>query len=151
MSISKYVSDVKRIEAKQENVYNYLSNFENLSAYINNGLLEKISEQVPQVKVTNFETDKDSCRFTISPMGSGEISIVNRQPHSEIKAQSTGSLPLNFTFWIQLLPINQEATKIRLTLHAELNNMIKMMIGNKLKDGINQLASKLAGLNYPDI
>jgi hypothetical protein len=37
---------------------------------------------------------------------------------------------------------------MRLTLHAEMNMMIKMMAGNRLQDGINQLSDTLAGLSY---
>ena len=106
MSTSKYVSDVKYIGHNQEIIFNYLANFENLSKYINEGLLEKVTEQVPQIKITDFESDNDSCRFNISGMGQAEIRIVNREPHQTIKVESSGGLPLSFTFWIQLLPIN---------------------------------------------
>jgi len=41
MSSTKYISDVKTVQQNQEIVYNYLSNFENLSKYVNEGLLTK--------------------------------------------------------------------------------------------------------------
>ena len=59
MGITKYVSDVKIVRNNQEIIYNYLSNFENLSKYINEGLLEKMTEQIPQIKISNFESDVD--------------------------------------------------------------------------------------------
>ncbi len=148
MSTSKYVSDVKYIGHNQEIIFNYLANFENLSKYINEGLLEKVTEQVPQIKITDFESDNDSCRFNISGMGQAEIRIVNREPHQTIKVESSGGLPLSFTFWIQLLPINAYQTKMRLTLHAEMSMMIKMMAGKKLDEGVNRMADMLAQLPY---
>ncbi|HEX7584927.1 MAG TPA: hypothetical protein VF373_09585, partial [Prolixibacteraceae bacterium] len=60
MSSTKYISDVKTVQQNQEIVYNYLSNFENLSKYVNEGLLTKLTEQVPQIKISNFESDADS-------------------------------------------------------------------------------------------
>ena len=69
MGLQKYVSDIKTIEQNQEVVYNYLSNFENLSTYVNDGLLSKMNESVPQIKISDFESDSDSCRFNISGMG----------------------------------------------------------------------------------
>lgn len=148
MGINKYVSEVKTIPHNQQIVFNYLSNFENLAAYLNSGLIEKITEQVPQIKITDFESDHDSCKFNITGLGVAKINIVNREPFKSIKIESSGGLPLSFTFWIQLLPIDEYQTKIRLTLHADMSMMIKMMAGNKLEEGINQLADTLSKLPY---
>jgi len=148
MSLSKYVSEVQQIDHNQQIVFNYLSNFEHLSAYLNQGLIEKITEQVPQIKITDFESDRDSCRFKITGIGLAEIKIVNREPFSTIKIESTGGLPLSFTFWIQLLPADAYKTKMRLTLHAEMSMVVKMMAGSKLEEGINRLAETLSKLPY---
>ncbi len=148
MGISKYVSEVKYIYSSQAKVFNYLSNFENLSKYVNEGLLQKVTEQVPQVKISNFESDMDSCRFQISGLGLAEIRIVERKEFSTIKVESSGGLPLSLTFWIQLLPNGEHQSKMRLTLHADMSMMIKMMAGKKLEEGINQLADTLSRLPY---
>ncbi|WP_430974039.1 hypothetical protein [Sunxiuqinia rutila] len=148
MALSKYTSDIKFIDHNEEVVFNYLSNFENLSQYVNDGLLQKVSEQVPQIKINNFESDSDSCRFDIGGMGQAEIRIINREPFKTIKVESSGSLPVEITFWIQLLPVSPYQTKMKLTLHAEMGMMIKMMAGKKLKEGINQLAEVLTKLPY---
>lgn len=148
MSTQKYVSDIKIVEQNQDLVYNYLSNFENLSAYVNEGLLAKINESVPQIKVSDFESDADSCRFSLSGMGQAEIRIIERDPAKTIKISSSGGLPIGITFWIQLLPSGPYQTKMRLTLHAEMSMMIKMMVNKKLEEGINKLADMLAMLPY---
>ncbi len=148
MAVNKYISEVKMIEHNQQVVFEYLSNFENLGTYLNSGLLETITEKVPQIKITDFESDRDSCKFKITGFGLAEIKIVNREPFKTIKVESSGGLPLSFTFWIQLLPEDAYKTKMRLTLHAELSMMIKMMVGNKLEEGINQLADTLSKLPY---
>ena len=148
MSLNKYTSEVKIIDHNQQVVFNYLSNFENLSGYLNSGLIERITKQVPQIKITDFESNKDSCKFNITGLGVAEIKIVKRESFSTIKVESSGGLPLSFTFWIQLLPVDQYQTKMRLTLHAEMSMMIKMMAGNKLEEGIDQLADTLSKLPY---
>lgn len=148
MGSNKYVSEVKTIDNNQQVVYDYLSNFENLSTYLNEGVLEKVTEKVPQVKITDVVTDQDSCKFNITGFGASEIRIIDREPAKTIKVESSGNLPLNFTFWIQLLPVSEYKTKIRLTLHADMSMMIKMMVGNKLQDGVNQLAETLSKLPY---
>jgi carbon monoxide dehydrogenase subunit G len=148
MSATKYVSDVKIVNNNQEIVFNYLSNFENLSKYVNDGLLSKMSEQIPQIKISDFESDADSCRFQIAGMGQAEIRIIDREPIKTIKISSTGSLPISVVFWIQLLPVSDYETKLRLTLDADMSMMIKMMVNKKLEEGINRLADVLAALPY---
>ncbi|MFW6259668.1 MAG: hypothetical protein ACOC1R_01915, partial [Tangfeifania sp.] len=146
--MEKYISDVKLIDHNQQIVFEHLANFENLAEYLNSGLIEKITKQVPQVKITDFKSDRDSCKFNITGMGVAKIQIVNREPFKTIKVESSGGLPLNFTFWVQLLPVTPQQTKMRLTLHADMNMMIKMMAGNRLQDGVNQLAETLSKLPY---
>lgn len=148
MSVQKYVSDIKLIEQNQKVVYDYLSNFDNLSHYVNEGLLSKINEKVPQMAITDFESDQDSCRFQVSGMGKAEIRIIDREPESTIKISSSGGLPIGVTLWIQLLEASPSQTRMRLTLHAEMNVMIKMMVNRKLEEGIDQLADALANLPY---
>jgi len=148
MGTTKYVSDIKIVNNNQEIIYNYLSNFENLSKYVNEGLLSKMTEQIPQIQISNFESDADSCQFQISGMGQTEIRIIEREPHKTIKISSSGSIPVGITFWIQLLSVSAYETKLRLTLDADMSMMIKMMVNKKLEEGINRLADMLAALPY---
>jgi len=148
MSLEKYTSSTKLINHNKQVVFNYLSNFNNLSGYLNSGLIEKVTEKIPQIKITEFSSDQDSCKFNITGLGLAEIRIVNREPFKTIKVESSGGLPLTFTFWIQLMPVDSFKTKMRLTLHAEMSMMIKMMAGSKLEEGIDKLADTLAALPY---
>ena len=148
MSLEKYTSSTKLINQNEQVVFNYLSNFQNLSAYLNSGLIEKITEKVPGIKITDFSSDQDSCKFNITGMGLAEIRIVNREPFKTIKVESSGGLPISFTFWIQLMAVDNFQTKMRLTLHVEMSMLIKMMAGSKLEEGIDKLADTLSLLPY---
>ncbi len=148
MSLSKYTSSVKLINHNEQVVFNYLSNFKNLATYLNSGLIEKITEKIPQVKITDFRSDTDSCSFNITGIGVAEIRIVNREPFKTIKVESSGGLPVSFTFWVQLMPVDANQTKMRLTLHIEMSMMMKMLAGNKLEDGLDNLANTLAALPF---
>jgi carbon monoxide dehydrogenase subunit G len=148
MSVSKYVSDVKVIPQPIEVVFNKLSNFENFAKYISDDLLSAITDKIPQVSIRNFQCDKDSCIFEIGGIGNAELRIVERTPFSTIKIEGQGGLPLELKFWIQLLSVEESETKLRLTLHADMGIMIKMLVGDKLEKGIEQLAGVLAMLPY---
>jgi len=148
MAENKYVSDVKIIPFKDEVIFNYLSDFGNLSKYFNDEILSAISGKIPQLVVRDLQSDRDSLSFDISGLGRSEIRIVERTPFSTIKISGQGSIPLELKFWVQLLPVDESTTKLRLTLHSEMGMMVKMMVGDKLEKGINQLADALAKLPY---
>ena len=148
MSVEQYVSEIKFIEQNQTIVYNFLSNFQNFSQFFNDELLSKLNDKIPQFKVSNFESDQDSCKFHISGIGNAEIRIVEREPVKTIKISSSEGLPIGLTMWIQLLPVSPYRTKLRVTLHADMNMMIKMVVGPKLKTGVDQMAEALTRLPY---
>jgi len=148
MGVTKYVSEIQLVDRNIEVIYQYLSNFENLSKYLTDDILAKLSEKVPQIKIENFESDSDSCRFTLGSFGTSELRIIEREPFKTIKVEGGGGIPIDLTFWIQLLPVETSMTRMRLTLQTEMGMMVKMMVGNKLEQGINQLAETLARLPY---
>lgn len=148
MGISKYVSDIQFIDHKDEIVFNYLSDFQNLSKFLTDDILAQIAEKIPQIKIGNFHSDQDSCRFTVGGLGNAEIRITEREPFKTIKVQGHGGIPVELTFWVQLMQVDECRTKMRLTLHTEMGMMAGMLVGNKLEKGINTLAETLAKLPY---
>ena len=47
-------------------------------------------------------------------------------------------------FWIQLHEVSESDTRIRMVLHAELNMMMRMMIGSKIQGGLDKAVEGLA-------
>ena len=108
----------------------------------------QISQQIPKVKIEDFRSDTDSCAFTISSVGEAGLRIIDREPAKIIKITGEGKIPFEVYLWIQLLPAGPYQCKIRLTLHAHLNMMLKMVLNNKLKEGINTIAEALTRFPY---
>ena len=148
MSVSKYVSEVKQINQNNEIVYSFLSDFNNLGQFFNEYTLEQISQQIPNGSIDDFHSDTDSCHFTISSMGEAGFEIIERETPKMIKISGTGKIPFELFLWIQILPVSAYQCKIRLTLHAKMNMMVKMVAGKKMKDGIDKLADALTQFPY---
>lgn len=148
MAVSKYVSDVKIIHQNNEVVYRFLADFNNLGQFFNEYTLSQISQQIPNASIDDFRSDTDSCHFTISSAGEAGLRIIEREEPKTIKIKGEGKVPFELFFWIQILPVSAYECKIRLTLHADMNMMIKMVVGKKLKDGINKLADAMTKFPY---
>jgi carbon monoxide dehydrogenase subunit G len=151
MGTEKYVSEVKTIAHPQQVVYQKLANLENLKPLLKPENIEKVREQIPnapEINIEDFEATPDNCSFKISPVGKVGMKIVEREPEKTIKLTGDGTVPFQFYFWIQLVPADDNECKLRLTLHADLNPMIKMMVNKHLKDGIDKMAEAISRIPF---
>jgi carbon monoxide dehydrogenase subunit G len=159
--MSQYESQVKQIAAPIEAVYAKLSNLENLRPVIENAqnndtLKQKIEEagQDPSYlnMLKNVTLTADSISLDTGMMGTLALDIVNREDPSVISGKGTikfqtSQSPIDANMWIQLLP-GELGTRMKLTLKADLNPMLKMMLGNKLEAGIDKFADMLSMIPY---
>jgi len=151
MGTEKYISEPREINFSQELVFSKLSNLKNLEQFVSEDKLEELKNKgvdTKGFKLEDFAASEDRCSFSISPVGNVGIEIVERDPFKTIKFQGEKSVPFPVTFWVQLAPVGENSCKIKLTLHAELNMMIKMMVGGYLEKGIEKLADMLTKVDY---
>jgi carbon monoxide dehydrogenase subunit G len=64
--------------------------------------------------------------------------------HVKITGDPSSGVPIDFSFWIQLHEVSDNDTRIRMVLHAELNMMMRMMIGSKIQGGLDKAVEGLA-------
>ena len=152
MSTTKIESEIVKVDAAIGSVYGFLSDFEKVGRMVeqvknaplpDNADVKKMSEMVKDVRFAG-----DTCYVTLDKIGEIGISIVEREENKLIKLKENGALPFDFTLWIQLIEKGPYDTRMKITLHAELNMMMKMMLKGKLSKGINSMAEGLAKLPY---
>ena len=154
--MAKYESKIKQINAPVANVYAMLSNLENLRPMLENVrnsevVREKIREagqdpaQLDRLKDVTLTPDRIS--FPAPMVGEVALAVVEREENKCIKFQTEQS-PVEANLWIQVLPVTETTSKMRLTLKADLNPMVKMMIGSKLESGLVHFADILAIMPY---
>ena len=74
------------------------------------------------------------------------LRIIEREEPKCIKFALEGA-PIQANLWIQMLPQGDQCA-MRLTLKAELNFLIKQMLGKKLEQGVEGLAQMLVQIPY---
>ena len=96
-----------------------------------------------QDKVEEWATP-DSCSFKVKGMKVA-LRIAEKVENKHVKiVAAEGGIPVDFAFWIQLKEVAERDTRIRMVLHAELNMMMRMMIGSKIQGGLDQAVEGLA-------
>jgi len=136
--MTKFESSVRGIDASQEKVYNMLSNLENL---------ERIRDRIPEDKADDIVFDNDSIAVRVNPVGMVKFKIIEREEPKTIKFEAEGS-PVPVNFWIQILPVEENTSKIKLTIKADIPFFLKGMVQKPLEQGIEKIADILQMINY---
>ena len=136
--MSKFESSIKQIAYPQQSVYNMLSDLTNI---------ELVKDKVPEDKLKDLTFDKDTISISVSPVGQISMRIVERDEPKTIKFASENS-PMSFNFWIQILPVSDTASKMKLTIDADIPFFAKGMLSVPLKEGIEKIADALAMIPY---
>lgn len=133
---TKFESKVGKLNASDERVYSFLSDFNNFKQFI------------PADKVNDFESSEDHCKFSVPGMGSVGLRIVEKEPFKALKVAGEGMANQQFFLWIQLKQMEATDTRIKLTIKADLNPMIKMMASKPLQNFLDKLVETIEKIPF---
>ena len=137
-SESKFESSIKLVPYPQQAVYDNISDLNNL---------EKVRDRVPEDKVSDFSFDQDTVSLNVAPVGELKLRICDREEPKCVKFETVLS-PVPFNVWVQVLPVDENNAKLKVTVKAELNPFIKSMVEKPLQDGVEKIADALAQIHY---
>lgn len=136
--MTTFESNIKEIPYPRQAVYNMLSDLQNI---------ERLADKIPDDKAKDLTFSHDEVSVSVPPVGQVAMRVVDRKEPDTIKFESVNS-PLPFNFWIQLLPIDDTTTKMKLTMKAEIPFFAKGMVSGPLQSGIDRVADVLAMIPY---
>ena len=139
--MTEFISNIKTIPYSSANVYRVLSDLNKL---------ELLKDKLPMDKLSDFTFDTDSVSFNIPPIGSVKLVVVEREENKLVKLKSE-AMPVDVFLWIQLVSVNPNETKLRLTIRADLNIFIKPMVEKPMQEGVNKISDVLAALPYTEL
>jgi carbon monoxide dehydrogenase subunit G len=128
----KVESSVKEIGRSVEEVFNYLSDMRNLEPH------------VPKDKLKDFSAGTDYCSFKVEMIGDMNVRIVEKDTNKAIKYSGDDKSSIPFNLWVQVREVQPGNTYMKLTLHAEVNMMMKMIVEPVMKTGIDTIADRIA-------
>ena len=136
--MSRFESSVKQIPYPVENVYRNISDLSNL---------ERVRDRIPEDKLQDFQFDSDSVQVSVAPVGTIKLRIIEREENKCVKFETEQS-PLPFNLWIQVLPVSETESKMKVTVKADIPFMLKGMVSGPLQDGVEKIADALAQIPY---
>ena len=136
--MAQFESSVKHVPYPQENVYRNISDLSNL---------ERIRDRVPTDKIDDFSFDSDAVSVSMPPVGKVTLRIVDREEPKCVKFESVQS-PIPFNLWIQVLPVDAENSKMKVTVKADIPLVLRAMLSSPLQDGVEKVAEALSLIQY---
>lgn len=133
---TKIESRIGTIQANDERIYQFVSDFNNFRQFI------------PADKVKDFESTEDTCRFSVDGVGKVGLQIIEKEPFKTVKITGDGMANQKFVFWIQLVKKEAYVTHIRLTIKADLNPMLKMMVVKPLQNFLDRLVDAMEKMQF---
>jgi hypothetical protein len=128
------ISKTGKIANNDERIFNFYSDFRNLSRLI-----------PPDVK--DWSATEDSCSFVAKGQKMSMV-IIERDAYKTIKITGDDNSPYKFFLWIQLKSLSPYETAIRLVVRAELNIIMRNAVKKPLQQGLDQLIDFMKMLNY---
>lgn len=125
------VSRIGKINTNSERAFTLISDFNNLQSFA-----------LPD-GVKDFTYDTDSCSFTVDKMGTFAMRIIEREPYKLVKINGGEGMPFTFNLWVQLKEINENDTRVKITLKAKINMMLKPMVKKPLTQFVETLVTRL--------
>ena len=132
--MQEYISKQQQILRPAEQIYAAISRFDNLTP----ALADRVEE---------WQADEERCSFKAKGF-TVKLRMEERVEAKHVKiVGDEGGVPVDFAFWIQLHEVSAADTRLRIVLHAELNMMMKMMIGSKLQGAVDQIAEGIGAVH----
>ena len=130
--MEKYESKQQQILKPASRIFPFISRFDMLTPAL-------------EGQVDEWCATEDTCSFKVKGFKVA-LRIIERveNKHVKITADDENGVPVDFSFWLQLHEVSDTDTRIRMVLHAELNMMMRMMIGGKIQGGLDKAVEGLA-------
>ena len=138
--MAKFESSVKMIPFTQDLVYRSVSDLSHL---------EKVRDRIPSHDMEKMSFTADAISVS-SPVGEVAMHIIEREEPKCVKFETVKS-PVPMNLWIQVLPVDEGSSKMRLTIDADVPFFLKGMVAGPLQDAVEKLADALAGIPYDQL
>lgn len=130
MSLTVIESDKVEVNGSAEKVFNFLADLNN-------------HEKLMPSQVSNWQSSTDECSYTLNGMATIGMKVTEKTPNSKIIIGSHGKVPFDFTLTTTIEDAGNDKCMAQMTFEADLNPMMKMMVGGPMGKFFNYMASKL--------
>ena len=124
-------SKTQKISASPEQVYQFISDFNNL-------------QKLMPDKVTNWSSTESTCSFTIQGMATLNMKQGNNKENELVHMKADGKNPFYYDLNTHIQNPEGNSCDVFIELNADMNPMVAMMAKKPLENFVNILVETLA-------
>jgi carbon monoxide dehydrogenase subunit G len=128
---SYFESRTGNLTCSTQQVFTFVSDLRNFERF------------VPTGTINNGKADKDNCSFTVSMIGSVSVRILKKEEYSEVVYNGDALSKNDFTLRLDILENHDRLAKVKLSLNAELNQMMKMIAAKPITQFLEILIKEM--------
>lgn len=128
--MTEFKSKTAKINIQAASIFNFLDDFNNF-------------ERLLPDQVTNWQSTKDNCSFTIQGMTNLNLSKGAQTEYNYISYNGEGKSPFELSLHFYLNENSEISTETQVIFKADLNPMLKMMASRPLKNLVDIIIDKL--------
>jgi carbon monoxide dehydrogenase subunit G len=129
-------SKTGKANARQEVVYNYITDFRNFASLL------------PADRLENIEITIDSVKFSLPGMGLIGLKIAEQHPFQQLIVDAMEGTAADFTFRININPDTETSSQVNVELNANLNMFLEMMAKSPLQQFLDLMMDKLELIRF---
>lgn len=113
--LSHYESRTGTLSCTPKEVFDFVTDIRNFEQFI------------PQDSVTNWQSARDTCSFTVSMVGTVSVRLEKQEPHNKVIFNGDALKKNDFSLILNINNGLTNSAEVKVLLEAELNPMLKMM------------------------
>ena len=129
--ISHYESRSGSLSCTPKEVFDFVTDIRNFEQFI------------PEGTINNWQSEKDSCSFSVSMIGTVSLRIEKKEPYDKVIFSGDALKKNDFSLILNILENADNNAEVKVLLEAELNPMLKMMANKPILQFLEMLISEM--------
>ena len=128
---SNFESRTGNLSCTSEALFNFITDIRNFEQFIPDGVIQ------------NWQATADNCNFQVPPLGFVNIRISDRTQYSTVVYSGNALQKNDFNLFIHISENEKNLAEVRLSLTAELNQVMKIMAAAPIERFLETLISEM--------
>jgi ribosome-associated toxin RatA of RatAB toxin-antitoxin module len=132
MSDSSYFeSRAGKVTCTAEKLFHFVTDIRNFERFIPNG------------KITNWQSDKESCSFQVPMLGTVSVRITHMEMYHRVVYSGDALKKNDFELTLNITDNQHNPANVKVSLNAELNPVMKLMAAKPIDQFLEMLVTEM--------
>ena len=132
------MTDLSRFESRTGNLS---STAEECFAFVSD--IRNFERFIPQESISNWQSDRESCSFSVSMLGTVSIRIAQKEEYCKVVFKGDALNKNDFELVLHILDNINKLADVMVVLNADLNPMLKMMAAKPIAQFLEMLIKEM--------